>query len=145
MHFDTPYACVPEGQYLTQLLAFRAPHISPEAQRTPSRIPQLPTAGWTFKKSGGLETRTEGNATVYGIPYSEHSSFTELRACVAALRPQKLVPTVNAANPAAARAVVDRFADLMDLSRDRSRLDMYFGARSRSSGCGLGVLYQRSL
>lgn len=87
-------------------------------------------AGWTFKRSGGLEQRTEGNVTVYGIPYSEHSSFTELRECVAALRPMKLIPTVNAPNAAASRALVDRFADLMDLSADKSRLDMYF-KRSR--------------
>ena len=32
---------------------------------------------------------------------------------------------VNASNPAASRAIVDLFADVMDLSRDRSRLDMY--------------------
>lgn len=47
---------------------------------------------------------------VYGIPYSEHSSYTELRDCVAALRPAKLVPTVNATNHAAAEAIISRFA-----------------------------------
>ena len=89
-------------------------------------------AGWSFKKGGGLETRTEGNVTVYGIPYSEHSSFNELRQCVAAFRPSRLIPTVNCPTPQAARALVDRFADLMDLSKDRSRLDMYcIAGRSR--------------
>jgi hypothetical protein len=66
-------------------------------------------AGWSFKKSG-LDVRIEGNVTVYGIPYSEHSSFEELRACVKALRPRRLIPTVNASTPAAARALVDRRA-----------------------------------
>ena len=32
---------------------------------------------------------------------------------------------VNASNPTASRGIVDLFADVMDLSRDRSRLDMY--------------------
>ena len=47
------------------------------------------------------------------------------RDCVRALRPKRLVPTVNADSPAKSRAIVDRFADLMDLSADRSRLDCY--------------------
>ena len=33
--------------------------------------------------------------SVYGVPYSEHSSFPELRDCVARLRPKRLVPTVR--------------------------------------------------
>lgn len=40
-------------------------------------------AGWSYKKSGKLEQRREGKVTVYGVPYSEHSSFPELRDCVA--------------------------------------------------------------
>ena len=33
--------------------------------------------------------------SVYGVPYSEHSSFPELRDCVARLRPKRVVPTVS--------------------------------------------------
>jgi DNA cross-link repair 1A protein len=66
-------------------------------------------AGWSFKRSG-LDVRREGNVAIYGVPYSEHSSFAELRACVKSLRPRKVIPTVNASTPAAARALVDRQA-----------------------------------
>lgn len=83
-------------------------------------------AGWSYQKKG-LQTRREGNVTIYGIPYSEHSSFAELRDCVKRLRPKRIIPTVNCPDAASARAIVDRFADLMDLSRDKSRLDSYFG------------------
>lgn len=81
--------------------------------------------GWSHRKAPGLQCWREGATAVYGVPYSEHSSWTDLRACVAALRPRKIVPTVNATTPARSRAIVDRFADLMDLSRDRSRLDCW--------------------
>lgn len=67
-------------------------------------------AGWTFRRSGGLNVRREGNVCVYGIPYSEHSSWTELRSCVALLRPRRLVPTVSATDPNALRNIANRFA-----------------------------------
>ena len=33
--------------------------------------------------------------TLVRVSYSEHSSFGELRRCVAALRAERIVPTVN--------------------------------------------------
>jgi hypothetical protein len=36
-----------------------------------------------------------GTLTLVSVPYSEHSSFGELRRCVAALRAERIVPTVN--------------------------------------------------
>lgn len=56
-------------------------------------------AGWSFKKNG-LQVRKEGCVTIYGIPYSEHSSYAELRDCIRLLRPKRIIPTVNAPSPA---------------------------------------------
>ena len=63
------------------------------------------STGWTYRRSGKLETRKEGVATVYGIPYSEHSNFAELRDCVASLRPKRLIPTVNVTDKARCRSL----------------------------------------
>lgn len=51
------------------------------------------------------------------------------------LKPKRLIPTVNCPDAASARAIVDRFADLMDLSRDKSRLDCYFNRTASAPAC----------
>ena len=47
-----------------------------------------------------------GGVTLFSVPYSEHSSFPELRECVAALNPVEIVPTVNCRDKRAADALV---------------------------------------
>eukprot|EP00878_Enallax_costatus_P007518 GHUV01007874.1.p1 GENE.GHUV01007874.1~~GHUV01007874.1.p1 ORF type:complete len:518 (+),score=175.46 GHUV01007874.1:1203-2756(+) len=89
------------------------------------RVVGFRPTGWSYKRSGGVQVWREGAVEVVGIPYSEHSSWNDLRACVAALRPKKIIPTVNAANPEDASRIVERFADLMDHSSNRSRIDMH--------------------
>ncbi|RLN92752.1 hypothetical protein BBJ28_00014121 [Nothophytophthora sp. Chile5] len=55
--------------------------------------------GWTFSnKSASLSTcRTDptGKIRVYGIPYSEHSSFAELCEFVQVVNPHVIIPTVR--------------------------------------------------
>ncbi|KAF5826937.1 hypothetical protein DUNSADRAFT_1711 [Dunaliella salina] len=83
------------------------------------RVIGIRPTGWSFRpRARSLFSHWSlGAVTVISAPYSEHSSFTELCACIKALRPTKIIPTVNAATPAEARTIINRFAPLMDLSR----------------------------
>lgn len=60
--------------------------------------------GWTFSKVSCLqEIRPKYNRDgikIYGIPYSEHSSYLELQRFVQFVKPGKIIPTVNVGNPA---------------------------------------------
>jgi hypothetical protein len=50
---------------------------------------------WKNKNTDNVNTTSYGNITIYGIPYSEHSSFTELKRFVQFLKPGEIIPTVN--------------------------------------------------
>ncbi|XP_075224374.1 uncharacterized protein LOC142326088 isoform X2 [Lycorma delicatula] len=52
--------------------------------------------GWSHKLSGGMIIpRGERKIRIYDVPYSEHSSFAELRRFVQFTRPDEIIPTVN--------------------------------------------------
>ncbi|PNH05209.1 DNA cross-link repair 1 protein [Tetrabaena socialis] len=85
------------------------------------RVVGVRATGWTLRQKGGVSVRREGDVVILGVPYSEHSSWNDLCDAVSQLRPSRLIPTVNAGTAEQRRALVDRFAALMDLRKDRSR------------------------
>lgn len=60
--------------------------------------------GWEHSGDGddildNLSPKEYGNIYIYGIPYSEHSSYAELKRFVRFVQPKKVIPTVNVGNP----------------------------------------------
>ncbi|XP_066549378.1 DNA cross-link repair 1A protein [Amia ocellicauda] len=80
--------------------------------------------GWTFSsQSGSVESirpQVKGNITIYGIPYSEHSSYLEMKRFVQWLRPEKIIPTVNVGSWQSRKAMENLFAEWMaDVKAER--------------------------
>ncbi|POM80465.1 DNA cross-link repair protein [Phytophthora palmivora] len=64
------------------------------------RIVAFRPTGWTFSNKNSRSISTcctdpSGNIHVYGIPYSEHSSFAELCEFVQVVNPLSIIPTVR--------------------------------------------------
>lgn len=98
------------------------------------RVVLFRPTGWTYsnRRRGGVGSMTdEGVVRTIGVPYSEHSSFLELQDCVKALKPKRIVPTVNATDSSKSRALVDLLSGCMDLSEDKGRLPAYFLTQSQ--------------
>ncbi|KAL1245555.1 DNA cross-link repair 1A protein [Trichinella spiralis] len=63
--------------------------------------------GWEFSgrtEDNLIDVQKMNKITILGVPYSEHSSFAELKQFVLKLRPKQVVPTVNVS----ARAEINR-------------------------------------
>lgn len=94
------------GDYLNQMKPFF------------TEIVGLCPTGWENTRGssgGGLDQITPRNpftdVYIYGIPYSEHSSFSELRRFVQFIKPRKILPTVNNGNQAARKKMEKFFSE----------------------------------
>ncbi|EEF49303.1 DNA cross-link repair protein SNM1 [Ricinus communis] len=75
--------------------------------------------GWTYSENVGkkldlIRPISKGNVTIYGVPYSEHSSFTELKEFVEFLKPDKIIPTVNVGNPTNREKMQSHFREWLE-------------------------------
>uniref|UniRef100_A0A8C4YAN4 DNA cross-link repair 1A n=1 Tax=Gopherus evgoodei TaxID=1825980 RepID=A0A8C4YAN4_9SAUR len=71
--------------------------------------------GWTYSDSchalADIKPQIRGKITIYGIPYSEHSSYLEMKQFVQWLKPQKIIPTVNVGDWRARNMMEKHFRD----------------------------------
>ncbi|PHU09431.1 hypothetical protein BC332_21291 [Capsicum chinense] len=79
-----------------------------------SLIVAFSPTGWSFgkgkKKSTGSRWQ-QGTIIRYEVPYSEHSSFSELKEFVKFVSPVNIIPSVNNHGPESSNAMVSRLLD----------------------------------
>uniref|UniRef100_A0A4W6C534 DNA cross-link repair 1A protein n=1 Tax=Lates calcarifer TaxID=8187 RepID=A0A4W6C534_LATCA len=89
-------------------------HLARFSQRYDQLVAFKPT-GWTFSQQvesvEDIQPEISGNISIYGIPYSEHSSFLELKRFVQWIQPLKIVPTVNNGSWASRKAMEKCFSE----------------------------------
>ncbi|KAG2309681.1 hypothetical protein Bca4012_081405 [Brassica carinata] len=87
----------------------RLKHIANRYTNRYSLIVAFSPTGWTSgkskKKSPGRRLQ-QGTIIRYEVPYSEHSSFTELKEFVQKVSPEVIIPSVNNDGPDSAAAMV---------------------------------------
>ncbi|KAM0872563.1 hypothetical protein ACQ4PT_038674 [Festuca glaucescens] len=87
----------------------RLKHLSSQYANRYDLIVAFCPTGWAFgkgkKKTPGRRWQ-QGTIIRYEVPYSEHSSFTELREFVRFISPEHIVPSVNNDGPESADAML---------------------------------------
>ena len=93
------------GRVYTTIVAFKPTGwaMGRGGKRAPKKQKQQRLAGAgpvsTLGMAEGVTKQQRDGCLIFSVPYSEHSSFTELRAFIDATRPRRIVPTVNNSNP----------------------------------------------
>ncbi|KAK9865080.1 hypothetical protein WJX84_011403 [Apatococcus fuscideae] len=84
----------------------------------------VPT-GWMYEmKRKAFPVRHKGKCWIHLVPYSEHSSYNELRDYVRWLKPQKVIPTVGVGGDDSDKknaAMLKHFRNLVDETASKAR------------------------
>uniref|UniRef100_A0A0D9V485 DNA ligase (ATP) n=1 Tax=Leersia perrieri TaxID=77586 RepID=A0A0D9V485_9ORYZ len=100
----------------------------------------VPT-GWMYEtKKEGFAIRAKDSLEIHLVPYSEHSSYDELRDYVRFLRPKRVIPTVGLndgkLDSKEAFAMQKHFAGLVDETANKQEFLLAFHRRSTNATLG---------
>jgi len=101
----------------------------------------VPT-GWMYEtKKEGFAVRVKDSLEIHLVPYSEHSSYDELREYVKFLHPKRVIPTVgvNAGKLDSKEAIAmqKHFSGLVDETANKQEFLMAFHCRSTNAKCSI--------
>ncbi|KAK1281112.1 DNA ligase 1 [Acorus gramineus] len=104
-------------------------------ERGYSRVVGFVPTGWTYEaRRDGFSVRTKDLMEIHLVPYSEHSSYDELREYVRFLKPKQVIPTVGydieKLDSKHADAMRKHFAGLVDETANKRKFLMGFQRRS---------------
>eukprot|EP01125_Pyxidicula_operculata_P006402 TRINITY_DN2222_c0_g1_i10.p1 TRINITY_DN2222_c0_g1~~TRINITY_DN2222_c0_g1_i10.p1 ORF type:complete len:618 (-),score=115.62 TRINITY_DN2222_c0_g1_i10:2242-4095(-) len=87
-----------------------------------SRVVAIKPTGWTYNGSKGsnrsnnnqfqYRRNADGSVEVWGLPYSEHSSFSELKEFVKNIKTSSIVPTVGNSSPEAVKKIINQLKNI---------------------------------
>ncbi|CAH0382396.1 unnamed protein product [Bemisia tabaci] len=90
-----------------------------------SHVLAFKPTGWEMGKGAKfdmLNQTSSRNVTICGVPYSEHSSYNELRRFTQFISPEKVIPTVNIGNPTSRKrmmTVIDKWLQKSELNKQQ--------------------------
>ncbi|PAN29161.2 hypothetical protein PAHAL_5G202700 [Panicum hallii] len=101
----------------------------------------VPT-GWMYEtQKEGFAVRVKESLEIHLVPYSEHSSYDELRDYVKFLHPKRVIPTVgvNAGKLDSKEAIAmqKHFSGLVDETANKQEFLMAFHRRSTDAKCSI--------
>ncbi|XP_034250350.1 DNA cross-link repair 1A protein-like [Thrips palmi] len=96
-----------------------------------SHIVGFRPTGWTTSKSingkpSDFQKSSQGKVTIYGVPYSEHSSFSELRRFVRFVRPYDIQVTVNVSKSAEYKKLFSKWLSSDNDNNGQAKVLQYF-------------------
>mmetsp|Transcript_4466 Transcript_4466/g.13544 ORF Transcript_4466/g.13544 Transcript_4466/m.13544 type:complete len:543 (-) Transcript_4466:862-2490(-) len=104
------------------------------------RIVGFVPTGWTYDVKDSMSKHEKGTCGLYGVPYSEHSSFVELLEWVGFLRPKKVVPTVGGGTLSKEASMLSNFRGLIDDTAAKSQFLGLLGTKRKSPDDSTGLV-----
>jgi DNA cross-link repair 1A protein len=98
-----------------------------------SEIVGFSPTGWSFSGKSTISSQSFGSVTIFGVPYSEHSSFEELKEFVSFIRPKKIIPTVNVDKSGRLDKMLSHFHHIVSAPENKGNLFGYFQKSSFQS------------